>query len=50
MTKELIIIALIIVIIYLYYQQNQTNANDNNFQIEALKQEVKHYQTLYEKK
>ncbi|MDR1670587.1 MAG: hypothetical protein LBR43_02605 [Spiroplasmataceae bacterium] len=51
MAKEIIIIALIIVIIYLAYQQNQTNAIDNSpHQIEQLQQELKHYQTLYDKK
>ncbi|WNE40992.1 MAG: Phosphonoacetaldehyde hydrolase [Mycoplasmataceae bacterium] len=50
MTKELIIIALIIVIIYLAYQQNQTNNNDNSQEIQNLQTELKHYQTLYEKR
>jgi uncharacterized protein YpmB len=49
MTKErIIIIALIVVIIYLYYQQNNQVINDNSQKIKDLKQQVNHYQTLYE--
>lgn len=51
MTKEIIIIALIIVIIYLAYQQNNLdNSSDNSAQIEALQTELKHYQSLYQKR
>jgi hypothetical protein len=52
MTKEqVIIIALIAVIIYLYYQQNnQPNISDNSLEVQELKQQVNHYQTLYQKR
>ncbi|WNE40587.1 MAG: hypothetical protein mread185_000044 [Mycoplasmataceae bacterium] len=51
MTKNLIIIALIVIIIYLAYQQrNQTNTSENSQAIQDLQTELKHYQTLYDKK
>jgi hypothetical protein len=52
MTKEqVIIIALIVVIIYLYYQQNnQPKISDNSSEIQELKQQSQHYQTLYQKR
>jgi hypothetical protein len=48
--EQIIIIALIVVIIYLAYQQNnQPNLLGNSAEkISELKQQVQHYQTLYE--
>jgi len=48
--KDLIIIALILVAIYLYYQQNTKNIQpvENNNQIQELKNQVQHYQKLYQ--
>src|SRR6185312_15612485 len=48
--KDLIIIALILVAIYLYYQQNNQIIQpvENNNQIQELKNQVKHYQKLYQ--
>jgi len=46
--KDIVIICLIVVIIYLYYQQNNQEITDNSQNIKDLKQQVNHYQTLYE--
>src|SRR4051812_40216771 len=49
--KDLIIITLIIIAIYLYYQQNNTaNISSNSQETQDLKQQVNHYQTLYQKR
>jgi len=49
--KDIVIIALIVVIIYLYYQQNNTaNISSNSQENQDLKQQVNHYQTLYQKR
>src|SRR4051794_37464816 len=49
--EQIIIIALIVVIIYLYYQQNNTaNISSNSQENQDLKQQVNHYQTLYQKR
>jgi len=51
MTKELLIVALIAVILYLYYQSsNQLNLNSNSQELQDLKQQVQHHQTLYQKR
>jgi len=48
--KEIIIIAVILVAIYLYYQQNTRHVQpvENNNQIQELKNQVQHYQKLYQ--
>jgi len=47
--KDIVIIALVVLVIYLYYQQNnQPNISDNSQETQDLKQQVNHYQTLYE--
>src|SRR6185503_3773315 len=48
--KEIIIIALILVAIYLYYQQNNQIIQpvENNNQLQELKNQVQHYQKLYQ--
>ena len=50
--KDIVIIALILVAIYLYYQQNNQNIQpiENNNQIQELRNQVKHYQSLYQKR
>ena len=48
--EQIIIIALVVLVIYLYYRQNQPNIKSNNQEIQNLKQQVNHYQTLYQKR
>ena len=51
--KDIVIIALIVLVIYLAYQQNQSkslNIQPNNAEINELKTQVNHYQTLYQKR
>ena len=52
MEKQIIIMALVLVAIYLYYQQNKTNIQpaENNNQLQELKKQVHHYQSLYQKR
>jgi len=54
MNKELIIIAIILVIAYLYWQNQQktfpTKPAENNNQVQELKKQVNHYQSLYQKR
>ena len=47
--KDIVIIALILVAIYLYYQQNNQTIQpiENNNQLQELKNQVQHYQSLY---
>jgi capsule polysaccharide export protein KpsE/RkpR len=50
--KDLVIIALIVLVVYLYYQQTQQKVvpEPNSQQISELKQQINHYQTLYQKR
>jgi type II secretory pathway pseudopilin PulG len=49
--KDIVIICLIALIVYLYYQQSkQPNISDNSQVIQDLKQQINHYQTLYQKR
>jgi hypothetical protein len=51
MTKEVIIIFLVVLVVYLYYQQNnQPKLASNSQELQDLKQQVQHYQTLYQKR
>src|SRR3954470_20188049 len=53
MTKEVIIVALRVLVVYLYYQQNtqpNLNTRSDNKEISELKNQVQHYQTLYQKR
>ena len=51
--KDIVIIALVVLTIYLYYQQTQSkslNIQPDNQVIQELKQQINHYQTLYQKR
>jgi hypothetical protein len=51
--KDLVIIALIVLVVYLYYQQTQQKVvpiQPSSQQISELKQQINHYQTLYQKR
>ena len=51
--KDIVIIALIILVIYLAYQQTQQKSlpiQPNSQEIQDLKQQINHYQTLYQKR
>src|ERR1044072_6857105 len=53
MTKELLIAVLIITFLYLYYQQTQPKTltiQPSNQELQDLKSQVQHYQTLYQKR
>src|SRR4051794_31539802 len=52
MTKELLIITLILIVIYFYYQQNTqpTLIQPHNQEVQELKSQLNHYQTLYQKR
>ncbi|MEG7978427.1 MAG: hypothetical protein NY202_00435 [Mollicutes bacterium UO1] len=51
-SKDIVIIALIILVVcsYYYQQQNQPNISNNGQEIHDLKQQIQHYQTLYQKR
>ena len=51
--KDIIIIALIVIAIYLYYQQTQQKTliiQPDNQELPELRNQVQHYQTLYQKR
>ena len=48
--KDIVIIALVVLAIYLYYQKNQPNIKGNSQEIQNLKQQLQHYQSLYQKR
>jgi hypothetical protein len=51
--KDLVIITLIVLVVYLYYQQTQQKVvpiQPSSQQISELKQQINHYQTLYQKR
>ena len=51
--KDLIIIALLVLVVYLYWQQTQQKTlpiQFNNQELKELRNQVNHYQTLYQKR
>jgi phage shock protein A len=50
---QILLIILVLVACWVYFQQNnsnQPNVSDNSSQISELKNQVQHYQTLYQKR